>query len=286
MAVVKVAMIQQQGAYEKEKNVAKARQYIRQAAQNGARIICLQELFNTIYFCFEENAKYFDWAETIPGPTTDAIAEVARQEGVVVVCPIYERSADVKAVRYNAAAVLGAQGELMGIYRKHSIPLVRTESLSANEKFYFNVGNTGFPVFQTPFGVNVGIVICYDRHFPEGPRSVALNGADIMFVPTATWGMSRPIWEIELKGHAVFNLFYVGGVNRVGLDERGNPKGNFYGSSIFVTPLGEITATASDQHDDIIYSDVDTGVIERIRDDWGLYRDRRPDAYGALAAAK
>ena len=284
MAVVKVAMIQQHAFYEKEKNVETACRHIREAVKNGARIICLQELFNTIYFCFEEKAKYFEWAETIPGPTTDAIAEVARQEGVVIVCPVYERAAGVKAVRYNAAAVIGTQGEIMGVYRKHSIPLVRTETISANEKFYFSVGNKGFPVFQTPFGVNVGMVICYDRHFPEGPRSVALNGADIMFVPTATWGMSRPVWEIELKGHAVLNLFYVGGVNRVGLDERGNPNGNFYGSSIFVTPTGEVTSVASDQHDDIIYTDVDTGIIERVRDDWGLYRDRRPDAYGRLSA--
>ena len=280
--MAKVAMIQMSGARDKAKNIEKACTLIRQAAQQGARIICLQELFNTVYFCITEVPEYFSWAETIPGPTTDRIAEVARQEHVVVIAPIYEQDRTVKGIRYNAAAVIGTEGELIGVYRKNSIPLVKTETTSGNEKFYFNLGNLGFPVFPTPFGVNVGILICYDRHFPEGSRSLALNGADIMFAPTATWGISRPIWEIELKGHAVFNLFYVGGVNRVGYDEGDSPK--WFGTSMFVNPRGEILAQASDEHDDIVYTELDLGLIEQVRNAWGLYRDRRPDAYGALVA--
>lgn len=296
--MVRVAMIQMQGAYDKAQNIEKAGRYIREAAARGARIICLQELFNTIYFCFEENPKYFEWAEPIPGPTTQAIGEVARREGVVVVAPIYEEDKGSRGTRYNSAAVIGTDGELVGIYRKNSIPLVDTPTTFGNEKYYFASGNLGFPVFPTPFGVKLGIVICYDRHFLEGVRSLALHGADLMLAPTATWGLFRPVWEAELQAHAVFNQFYVGGVNRVGYDEKGTRgkvvdrggveepcgerKGFFFGSSIFVSPTGEVVGSASEEAEETIFLDLDLALIEKLRSEWALYRDRRPDTYRRL----
>ena len=283
--MVKLAMIQLQGAYEKAKNVEKACARVGEAARQGAQIICLQELFNTIYFCYQENPKYNEWAEPIPGPTTDAVAEVARREGVVVIVPLFESDRDERGetAHYNAAAVLGPKGELIGKYRKNSIPLSKKlMATSGNEKFYFRNGNLGFPVFPTPFGINIGILLCYDRHFPEASRCLALNGADVMFVPTATWAVSKPIWPIELQAHAVFNQFFVGGVNRVGYDEGGNPEADFFGSSMFVSPTGEILATASDTDEDIVYLEPDVELIRQVRDAWGCYRDRRPDAYHAL----
>lgn len=278
----KVAMIQTGASLDKSRNLERASHLLRQAARGGARIVCLQELFNTIYFCTEDNPKYFDFAETIPGPTTDAIGKIARDEQIVVVAPIYEQDSKMRGVRYNSAAVIGTDGEVEGVYRKHSIPNVCTESLAANEKFYFSPGNLGFPVFDTPFGVKIGVIICYDRHFPEHSRAIALGGADIMFVPTCTWGLSRSLWELELRGHAVFNLFYVGGVNRVGTDE--GQKQTYYGSSCFVNPRGDVIAQAGDSEDEVVFGDIDLDLISQVRSDWGLFRDRRPEAYGALVA--
>ena len=219
MALTKAAMIQFTGAFEKEKNIAKAEQYIAEAVANDAKIVCLQELFNTTYFCYTENPEFWSLAEPIPGPTIDHMCEVAKQHGIVLVAPIYEQA--IKGELYNTAVVIGPDGQIMGKYRKTSIPLVKTASLIGNEKYYFKPGNLGFPVWQTPFGVNVGVMICYDRHFPEHARLLALNGADLVFVPTATGGMSRYLWEIELQAHAIDNIYYVGGVNRVGFDEGG-----------------------------------------------------------------
>lgn len=281
MALTKAALIQFTGAHEKQKNIDKAKKYVAEAAEAGAQIVCLQELFNTKYFCYEENPEYWDFAEPIPGPAIDEMSKLAAEHKIVLVAPIYEKA--MEGELYNTAVVLGTEGQILGKYRKTSIPLVKTKSLIGNEKYYFKPGNLGFPVWQTPFGVNIGVMICYDRHFPEHARLLALNGADLVFVPTATGGMSRYLWEIELQAHAIDNIYYVGGVNRVGFDEGGSENQSYYGSSFFSSPKGEIMAQASDDKDEIIYAEIDTSIIGELRNEWGFFRDRRPDAYAALA---
>jgi len=281
MALTKAALIQFIGSSEKQKNIAKAKKYIAEAADNGAQIICLQELFNTTYFCYTENPDFWDLAEPIPGPAVDEMCQVAAKNRVVLVAPIYERA--MKGELYNTAVVIGPDGQIMGKYRKMSIPLVKTKTLVGNEKYYFKPGNLGFPVWQTPFGVNIGVMICYDRHFPEHARLLALNGADLVFVPTATAGMSRYLWEIELQAHAIDNIYYIGGVNRVGFDEGGSPDQKYYGSSYFADPKGKIISQAGDETDEIVYAEIDTGIIESVRNEWGFFRDRRPEMYGGLA---
>jgi beta-ureidopropionase len=170
----------------------------------------------------------------------------------------------------------------VGKYRKIQIPLVKMASITGIEKYYFRPGNLGYPVWPTETGVKVGTVICYDRHFPEGPRALALGGCDLMFVPTAT-AAGANIWELELQGHAVANLMWVGGLNRVGVDKGGGPA-DFYGRSFFASPTGEIVAQLGNEDDAILYSEIDTEVSAQLRDEWGFFRDRRPDAYGALVA--
>jgi len=282
MALTKAAMIQFTGHAEKAENIAKAKTYIAEAVSNGASIVCLQELFNTIYFCYTENPEFWKLAEEIPGPTIDEMSKVAAEHRIVLVAPIYEKA--LKGELYNTAVVLGPDGQIMGKYRKSSIPLVKTASLIGNEKYYFKPGNLGFPVWQTPFGVNVGIMICYDRHFPEHARLLALNGADLVFVPTATGGMSRYLWEIELQAHAIDNIYYVGGVNRVGFDEGGATEQSYYGASFFSDPKGRILDQASEEADGIVYAEIDTAMIEDLRNEWGFFRDRRPEMYAELSS--
>jgi N-carbamoylputrescine amidase len=278
--LVKAALIQFQGNADKKKNIEKAKRYVKQAAANGARIVCLQELFNTTYFCYVEDPKFYDLAEPIPGPTIDEMAKLAQDERIVLVAPIYERV--VKGELYNTAVVIGPNGKLLGRTRKSSIPLVVSKDLSGYEKYYFRPGNTGFPTYPTPFGITIGVMICYDRHFPEHARLLALGGADLVFVPSATAGMSRYLWEIELKAHAIDNIYYVGGINRVGKDIGGSPTQLYYGSSFFSDYRGQTITQASDKKDDIIYADIDAGAIEKLRNTWGFFRDRRPDLYGAI----
>ena len=278
--LVKAALIQFQGNTDKKKNIEKAKRYVKQAAADGAKVVCLQELFNTTYFCYEEDPKNYDLAEPIPGLTIEQMAKLAQDERIVLVAPIYERV--VKGELYNTAVVIGPNGQLMGRTRKSSIPLVVSKDLAGYEKYYFRPGNTGFPTYPTPFGITIGIMICYDRHFPEHARLLALGGADLVFVPSATAGMSRYLWEIELKAHAIDNIYYVGGINRVGKDIGGSPTQLYYGSSFFSDYRGQTMTQASDKKDDIIYADIDAGAIEKLRNTWGFFRDRRPDLYGAI----
>ena len=278
--LVKAALIQFQGNTDKKKNIEKAKRYVKQAAADGAKVVCLQELFNTTYFCYEEDPKNYDLAEPIPGPTIEQMAKLAQDERIVLVAPIYERV--VKGELYNTAVVIGPNGQLMGRTRKSSIPLVVSKDLAGYEKYYFRPGNTGFPTYPTPFGITIGIMICYDRHFPEHARLLALGRTDLVFVPSATAGMSRYLWEIELKAHAIDNIYYVGGINRVGKDIGGSPTQLYYGSSFFSDYRGQTMTQASDKKDDIIYADIDAGAIEKLRNTWGFFRDRRPDLYGAI----
>jgi N-carbamoylputrescine amidase len=281
--MLKIAGVQFGGHVDKEVNLATATRLVRAAARRGAQIICPPELFSTIYFCVETRPDYFDWAEPIPGPTTDRMAALARETGTVLICPIFERTED--GLFYNSAAVLGPDGGLIGKYRKSSIPFM-DRGLSTeprgNEKFYFRPGDLGFPTFPTPFGVRIGILICYDRHFPEAARILGLGGAEIVFVPTVTSGMTRYLWDLELRAHAVTNIYYVCGVNKVGIDVGGSTR-NHFGSSLIANPRGEIIAQANDTGEDMAIADVDVSVIPELRAMWGYYRDRRPDLYGALS---
>jgi beta-ureidopropionase len=278
---VKIAGVQFVGNVDREVNVTTAIRLVRQAAGQGARIVCLPELFSTMYFCVETRREYFDWAEPIPGPTIDRMAAVARETGIVLIAPIFERAPDGRF--YNAAAVIDPDGRVIGKYRKSSIPFMdvaRSTDPRGNEKYYFEPGDLGFPTFVTPFG-RIGILICYDPHFPEAARVLGLDGAEIVFVPTATTGMARYLWDLELRAHAVANIYYVCGVNKVGVDAGGSSR-NHHGASVIVNPRGEILGQASDTREDIVIADVDLSVIPELRALWGYYRDRRPDMYGPV----
>lgn len=278
MGMIKSALIQMSTGPDKQQNIAKAEQMVREAAVAGAKLICLPELFSTVYFPYETDPKYFSLAEPIPGPTTIRMQKMCKEHGVVLVAPIFEKA--MEGLLFNSAPVIGVQGELLGVYRKSSIPLTTIPPTIGLEKYYFAPGDSGFLVFDTPFDVRFGILICYDRHFPEAARALALNGAQLIFVPTATLGMSRDIWELELRAHAFANGCFVGGVNRVGPEQDG--RAHFFGSSVWVDPKGKIIAQGGDSSDEIVYAELDFAQVSDIRTSWAFFRDRRPDLYGDL----
>lgn len=272
------ALVQMQFRRDREENARRAADFVRQAGDEGAQIVGLSELATSIYPAYVEEPAYRDWAEPIPGPSTAVIGRAASDAGVHVVFPLYERSDDGK--RFNTAAFIDPSGEVVGRYRKNSIPDVRMPEMMGMEKYYFDPGDLGYPVWRTELGVTVGVTICYERHFPEGPRSLALAGADVVFVPTAT-AAGRHMWEVELRGHAIANLFWVGGVNRVGRDEDGS-SAEFYGDSMWVAPSGEIVSRGGTDGEAIVHAEIDTELSRRLREEWGFFRDRRPELYGAL----
>ena len=240
--MLRIAGVQFSGHIDKEANVQTASRLTREAAGRGARIVCLPELFSTMYFCVERRQEYFDWAEPIPGPTVERMGQLARETGIVLICPIFERAG---GTYYNAAAVLGPDGRIIGKYRKASIPFMdptRSREPRGDEKFYFTPGDLGFPTFETPFA-RIGILICYDRHFPEAARALGLGGAEIVFVPTNTTRMTRYLWDLELRAHAIANVYYVCGVNKVGRDVGGSAR-DHHGDSLVCNPRGEIVAQA------------------------------------------
>jgi beta-ureidopropionase len=282
--MVRAALVQYSGHESKEINIQKAEDLARQAAGNGAKIICFPELSTTIYFCFGRDPKWFETAEPIPGPAVNRLARVAKETGTVIVYPLYE---DDNGTLYNTAAVLGPDGNLIGRYRKMSVPqilrTVKSGETPADERFFFAPGNLGFPVFDTPFGVKIGILICYDRHFPEAVRILGLKGAHLLLVPTATYReWIREVWEIELRGHAIANMFYVGGVNKVGKDVGGAADRHYFGTALFIDPKGNVMCRAGDKHDEILYADIDPKACDDTRDLWGFFKFRRPDAYGEI----
>lgn len=276
---VRSALIQAKATRDKQSMIEKNVGMIREAAGQGARIICLQEIFFGPYFCQVQDARWYDSAEPIPGPTIDLMQEVARKHDVVLIVPIYER--EMAGVYYNTAVVIDADGAILGKYRKNHIPQVN----NFWEKFYFRPGNLGYPTFQTQYA-RIGVYICYDRHFPEGARALGLNGAEIVYNPSATIeSLSRYLWELEQPAHAAANGYFVGALNRVGVEEHlGFGPGKFYGSSYFCNPRGQIMVRGSDSEDDIVVADLDLDMIKEVRDLWQFYRDRRPDTYEALVA--
>ena len=279
--MLRIAGVQFIGNADGAANLANAERMVREAAARGAKIACLPELFNTMYFCVETKAEYFDWAEPIPGPTTERMGTLAGALGIVLIAPVFEKAPDGRY--FNAAAVLGPDGKFIGKYRKSSIPFMdasRSSEPRGNEKYYFTPGDLGFPTFDTPFA-RIGILICYDRHFPEAARVLGLGGAEIVFVPTATTRMTRYLWDVELRAHAIANAYYVCGVNKVGVDVGGS-KRDHHGNSMIVSPKGEVLAEASATADDIALADVDLSALPALRSLWGYYRDRRPDKYGPV----
>jgi beta-ureidopropionase len=255
----------------------KHRKLIEQAARQKVKILCLQELFYGPYFCAEQETRWYELTERVPeGPTVSEMQKLARKHKMAIVVPIYEE--DQPGVYYNTAAMIDADGRYLGKYRKTHIPHCKPGFW---EKFYFRPGNLGYPVFETAFA-KVGIYICYDRHFPEGARALGLNGAEIVFNPSATVaGLSEYLWKLEQPAHAVANGYFVGAINRVGW-EKPWKIGEFYGQSYFCDPRGKIIAEGPRDKDAVVVADLNLDLIEEVRSVWQFYRDRRPDAYAPL----
>jgi len=264
---------------EKIKNdaIEKHLKLIDEAARKGAKILCMQEIFTGPYFCAEQTTRWYGMVEKIPdGPTVQLMREIARKHGMAIIVPIYEE--DIKGVYYNTAAVIDADGKYLGKYRKHHIPHCAPGFW---EKFYFKPGNLGYPVFKTQFA-DIGVYICYDRHFPEGARALGLNGAEIVFNPSATVaGLSEYLWKLEQPAHAVANGYFVGAINRVGREHPWNI-GEFYGQSYFCTPRGKIIAEGSRDKEEVVVADLNLDEIQEVRNVWQFFRDRRPESYGDL----
>lgn len=251
---------------------------IEKAGKQGVQVLSFQEVFTQPYFCPSQDPKWYRAAERIPdGHTTKLMQEYAKKYNMVIVVPIYEE--DITGVYYNTAAVIDADGKYLGKYRKTHIPQVA----GFWEKFFFKPGFSDWPVFNTAY-LKIGVYICYDRHFPEGWRALALNGAEYVVNPSATVaGLSQYLWKLEQPASAVANGYYVGAINRPGTEAPWNI-GKFYGSSYIVNPRGEFLVTASEDKDELVVADMDMDVVRQVRDKWQFFRDRRPETYGSLAA--
>ena len=290
----KVGLVQMSCSPEPERNLEHAIDMVRDAAGRGAQVVCLPELFQTQYFCQREDATLFDLAEPIPGPTTVALSQVARHQGITLVASLFEKRAP--GVYHNTAAIFDADGSLKGIYRKMHIP----DDPLYYEKFYFTPGDLGYRAFETRSG-KIGALVCWDQWYPEGARLTALQGATTLFYPTAIgWHPSEKeqygvaqhdAWRTIQRAHAIANGVYVGVVNRVG-HETGNIRGNevkgagleFWGRSFLCDPFGQVIAEASDSKEEILVGEVDLARIEEVRRNWPFLRDRRIDTYAPITS--
>ncbi|MEP6729916.1 MAG: nitrilase-related carbon-nitrogen hydrolase [bacterium] len=283
--IVKCGLIQASNACDtsepletiRKANIDKHMTMIDRAGSEGVQILCMQEIFTGPYFCAEQTPRWYDATEPIPdGPTTKLMQDVAKKYEMVIIVPIYE--VESTGVYYNTAAVIDADGSYLGKYRKNHIPQVAPGFW---EKYYFKPGNLGYPVFQTRYA-KVGVYICYDRHFPEGARELGLNGAEIVFNPSATVaGLSEYLWKLEQPAHAVANGYFVGAINRVGYEAPWNI-GEFYGQSYFCDPRGKMLAEAKRDTDELVIADLDLDVIKQVRNTWQFFRDRRPETYSGI----
>jgi len=284
----KIGLIQISLTKDPDKNLKKVVEWISKAAKKGAQVICLPELFRTQYFCQSENIDYFEFAETIPGPSTSTISKVAKQHKVVVVVPVFEKRAP--GVYHNSLAVIDTKGKIKGIYRKMHIP----DDPAYYEKFYFTPGDLGYKSFDTEYG-NIGTLICWDQWYPEGARLTAMQGAAVLFYPTAIgWHPHEKeehgkyqfeSWQTIQRSHAIANGVYVAAVNRIGL-EKENPDSagiEFWGSSFVADPQGVIIAQASVDKEEILIAEIDLNRIEYIRRNWPFLRDRRIDSYSDIS---
>lgn len=277
--VVRGALVQTTWTGDKQSMLDKHVSYIVEAAKQGAQVMCFQELFYGPYFCQVQDAQYYGLTEKIPdGPTVKLMQALARQHSMVLIVPMYEE--EQAGIYYNTAAVIDADGKYLGKYRKTHIPQVK----GFWEKFYFRPGNLGYPIYETAVG-KVGVYICYDRHFPEGARMLGLHGAELVFIPSATSrGLSMHLWDIEQRSHAIANGYFVGTINRVGVEVEFGPN-DYYGSSYFCDPRGSyIGDKASDREEQLIVRDLNMDLIQEVRQTWQFYRDRRPELYGDLTA--
>ncbi|HUJ28417.1 MAG TPA: carbon-nitrogen hydrolase [Myxococcales bacterium] len=278
----RVGLVQMSMSAEPQENVEKAAARVEEAARRGAQVICLPELYRSHYFCQREDAALFDLAETVPGPSTERIAAVARKHKVAVVVPIFEKRA---AGLYHNSAVIIDEGETRGLYRKMHIP----DDPAFYEKFYFTPGDLGFRAFDTHAG-RIGALICWDQWYPEGARLTALQGASVLFYPTAIgWhphekekygAGQRDAWRTIQRSHAIANGVYVASVNRVG--KEGSPGLEFWGTSFVCDPFGAVVAEASTDKEEILVAEIDFARIEDVRRNWPFLRDRRIDAYRGI----
>jgi N-carbamoylputrescine amidase len=296
-----VGLVQMACASDPGEGLERAASRVRQAARAGAQVVCLPELFRSPYFCQREDPACFDLAEPVPGPTTEALGRVAKEEQVAVIAPVFERRAS--GVYHNSAAVIDADGRVLGLYRKMHIP----DDPAYYEKFYFTPGDLGFRAFDTRSG-RIGTLICWDQWFPEAARLAALRGAAVLFYPTAVgWhpyekeafgAAQRDAWRTVQRGHAISNGVYVAAVNRVGHEPppasapgQGTSAGSgqgigpgieFWGSSFVADPFGVVVAEAAADREQILLAEIDLDRIEEVRRNWPFLRDRRIDAYGGL----
>ena len=286
MSKVTLGLLQHACGADPKANLKKTLALTEQAAKKGAKIICTQELFRSQYFCQSEDHAHFDLAESIPGPSSAAFQKIAKKYGVVIVASLFERRAS--GLYHNTAVIIDADGSLLGIYRKMHIP----DDPLFYEKFYFTPGDTGFRAWQTKFG-KIGVLICWDQWYPEGARLTSLQGAEILFYPTAIgWhpkeraeygDNQHGAWEIIQRSHAVANGCYVAAVNRIGLEQPIGGDGlEFWGQSFVAGTSGQILAKASVDQEEILLVPIDLGKVDVTRTHWPFLRDRRIDAYGDL----
>ena len=281
----RIGLVQMRCSPDSGENLAKAVERTREAAARGAQIVCLQELFRSQYFCREEAAELFDLAETIPGPSTETLGRVAKELGIVLIASLFEKRA--RGLYHNTAAVLNPDGAIAGLYRKMHIP----DDPLYFEKFYFTPGDLGFRNFDTPFG-RIGVLVCWDQWYPEGARLTALQGADILFYPTAIgWHPAEKArygeqqlaaWQTIQRAHAIANGVYVAAVNRTGFE--GTPEAGleFWGHSFAADPFGVTIAEAGAAEEQILVVECDRRRIEEVRRNWPFFRDRRIDAYSGI----
>ena len=281
----KIGLVQTKCSLDSESNLQRAITGIREAASKGAEIVCLQELFRSQYFCREENAELFNLAESIPGPSTEAIGSVAKSLGVSVVASLFEKRAH--GLYHNTAAIIDADGSLLGTYRKMHIP----DDPLFYEKFYFTPGDLGFLNFETRFS-RIGVLVCWDQWYPEGARLTALQGANVLFYPTAIgWHPAEKAqygeaqldaWRTVQRAHAISNGIYVAAVNRVGYE--GTPESGleFWGNSFVSDPFGRVIAQASALDEQVLVTECDPKQMDEVRRNWPFFRDRRIDAYAPI----
>jgi N-carbamoylputrescine amidase len=281
----RIGLVQMSCSTDPAANMEKALVKIREAAQMGAQVVCLQELFRSQYFCRTESAELFDLAEPIPGPSTDAIGKLARELKVVVVASLFEKRA--QGLYHNTAAIVNANGEIEGLYRKMHIP----DDPLYYEKFYFTPGDLGFKNFDTPFG-RFGVLVCWDQWYPEGARLTSLLGASVLFYPTAIgwhphekeqYGPAQlDAWRTIQRSHAIANGIYVAAVNRVGFEGTPDNGLEFWGNSFLADPFGRVLAQGSVDQEEILIGEIDPKLQDEVRRNWPFFRDRRIDFYGGI----
>jgi len=282
-----LALIQMRCGQDPEENLRRAGNFVKEAAARGARIVCLPELFRSVYFCQQEDPALFGLAESIPGPTTEALGKIAREQGVWILASIFERRA--AGLYHNSLALINPDGHIVGLYRKTHVP----DDPAYYEKYYFTPGDLGFQAFDTPMG-RIGTLICWDQWYPEAARLTALRGAEVLFYPTAigwhphekeAYGAQQlDAWRTMQRGHAIANGVYVAAVNRIGheIPRTGGAGIEFWGHSFVADPFGLVIAEASENSEEILFAEINPRQIEEVRRHWPFLRDRRIDLYGNI----